>query len=79
MLGRGLRGDLANHRVDVVIATKGGLGLDEEHGLVRDSSPEWLRRGAETATGPALALGLSAPEAAVRFPAIGGDQIAGGS
>jgi aryl-alcohol dehydrogenase-like predicted oxidoreductase len=33
-------------REDVVIATKGGLRMTQ-HGLVRDSSPEWVRRGVE--------------------------------
>ena len=34
-------------RDEVVIATKGGLRLDDERGLLRDSSPEWLRQGVE--------------------------------
>ena len=29
----------------MVIATKGGLRMDDQRGLVRDSSPEWLREG----------------------------------
>lgn len=47
LLGRALRDDLTGRREEVVIATKGGLRLDEERGLVRDSSPAWLRRGVE--------------------------------
>jgi aryl-alcohol dehydrogenase-like predicted oxidoreductase len=47
LLGRALREELDNHREDVVIATKGGLRLDEQRGLVRDSSPDWLHRGVE--------------------------------
>src|SRR3954463_8059363 len=45
-LGRALRHELDPHRDDVVIATKGGLRLGDD-GLVRDSSPAWLRRGVE--------------------------------
>lgn len=46
VLGKALRGDLDNRRDEVVIATKGGLRMTEQ-GLVRDSSPDWLRRGVE--------------------------------
>jgi aryl-alcohol dehydrogenase-like predicted oxidoreductase len=46
LLGRALRDDLDNHRDEVVIATKGGLRMTDE-GLVRDSSPGWLRAGVE--------------------------------
>jgi aryl-alcohol dehydrogenase-like predicted oxidoreductase len=45
-LGRALRQELDGRRDDVMIATKGGLRLGED-GLVRDSSPAWLRRGVE--------------------------------
>ncbi|MEA2403392.1 MAG: hypothetical protein QOE08_39, partial [Thermoleophilaceae bacterium] len=45
-LGRALRDVLDARRGDVVIATKGGLRLGQD-GLVRDSSPAWLRRGVE--------------------------------
>jgi aryl-alcohol dehydrogenase-like predicted oxidoreductase len=31
----------------VALATKGGLRVDESEGLVRDSSPGWLRQGVE--------------------------------
>ncbi|HME04670.1 MAG TPA: aldo/keto reductase [Solirubrobacteraceae bacterium] len=44
LLGRALRDDLDNRREEVVIATKGGLRMTDD-GLVRDSSPAWLRRG----------------------------------
>jgi aryl-alcohol dehydrogenase-like predicted oxidoreductase len=47
LLGRALSEELARHRDAVVIATKGGLRIDERRGLVRDSSPAWLRRGVE--------------------------------
>jgi len=47
LLGRALRDGLDRHRDELVIATKGGLRIDAEHGLVRDSSPAWLRRGVE--------------------------------
>jgi aryl-alcohol dehydrogenase-like predicted oxidoreductase len=46
LLGRALRDDLDNRRDEVVIATKGGLRMTE-HGLVRDSSPAWLRSGVD--------------------------------
>lgn len=47
ILGEGLRSELKAGRENVVIATKGGLRVDEEEGLVRDSSPAWLREGVE--------------------------------
>jgi aryl-alcohol dehydrogenase-like predicted oxidoreductase len=43
ILGKALRTDLAQARDEVVIATKGGL-RPTDSGLVRDASPEWLRR-----------------------------------
>jgi aryl-alcohol dehydrogenase-like predicted oxidoreductase len=46
LLGQALRDDLDNRRDEVVIATKGGLRLTGD-GIVRDSSPAWLRRGVE--------------------------------
>jgi aryl-alcohol dehydrogenase-like predicted oxidoreductase len=46
LLGRALRDDLDARRDEVAIATKGGLRLGDD-GLVRDSSPAWLRRGVE--------------------------------
>ncbi len=47
ILGKALRGDLARARDEVVIATKGGLRATD-NGLVRDASPEWLRKGVES-------------------------------
>jgi aryl-alcohol dehydrogenase-like predicted oxidoreductase len=46
LLGRALRDDLDHRRGEVVIATKGGLRMTDD-GLVRDSSPAWLRNGVE--------------------------------
>ena len=46
VLGQALRDDLDNRRDEVVIATKGGLRMTDD-GLVRDSSPEWLRTGVD--------------------------------
>ena len=46
LLGRALRDDLDSRRDEVVIATKGGLRMTDD-GLVRDSSPDWLRSGVE--------------------------------
>jgi len=47
LLGRALSDELTTRRDEVVIATKGGLRIDEQRGLVRDSSPAWLRHGVE--------------------------------
>lgn len=44
ILGRALADQLKSEREEIVIATKGGLRVDEEEGLVRDSSPQWLHR-----------------------------------
>jgi aryl-alcohol dehydrogenase-like predicted oxidoreductase len=46
LLGLALRDDLDNRRDEVVVATKGGLRMTSD-GLVRDSSPAWLRSGVE--------------------------------
>ena len=46
VLGRALRDDLDHRREEVVIATKGGLRMSDD-GLVRDSSPAWLRSGVD--------------------------------
>jgi len=46
LLGKALRDDLDHRRDAVVIATKGGLRMTDD-GLVRDSSPEWLRGGVD--------------------------------
>jgi aryl-alcohol dehydrogenase-like predicted oxidoreductase len=47
VLGKALRDDLDSRRDEVVIATKGGLRMTDD-GLVRDSSPEWLRSGVDS-------------------------------
>jgi aryl-alcohol dehydrogenase-like predicted oxidoreductase len=47
LLGRALHDELRADRDDLVIATKGGLRMDESEGLVRDSSPDWLRKGVD--------------------------------
>ena len=46
LLGKALRDDLDNRRDEVVIATKGGQRRVGE-GMVRDSSPDWLRAGVD--------------------------------
>jgi aryl-alcohol dehydrogenase-like predicted oxidoreductase len=46
LVAAALRDDLDHARGEVVIATKGGLRLTPD-GLVRDSSPAWLRRGVD--------------------------------
>jgi aryl-alcohol dehydrogenase-like predicted oxidoreductase len=51
MLGQALREELAHDRDELVIATKGGLRMDPERGLVRDSSAQWLRQGVEQSLG----------------------------
>ncbi len=47
ILGKALRSQLSRNREDIVIATKGGLRATD-NGLVRDGSPEWLRKGVES-------------------------------
>jgi hypothetical protein len=47
LLGKALRDGLDREREELTIATKGGLRIDVEYGLVRDCSPAWLRRGVE--------------------------------
>jgi aryl-alcohol dehydrogenase-like predicted oxidoreductase len=54
VLGKALRDDIEQRRDEVVIATKGGLRMTDD-GLVRDSSPDWLRRGLD---GSLEALGV---------------------
>ena len=46
ILGQALRDELTRERDQVVIATKGGL-RQTNSGLIRDSSPDWLRRGVD--------------------------------
>jgi aryl-alcohol dehydrogenase-like predicted oxidoreductase len=47
LLGRALRDELASNRDSLIIATKGGL-RPEGDGIVRDSSPDWLRKGVDS-------------------------------
>ncbi|MGW4118334.1 aldo/keto reductase [Nocardia sp. NPDC004711] len=46
ILGRALRPELTSARDELVIATKGGLRRTGT-GLVRDASPDWLRKGVD--------------------------------
>jgi aryl-alcohol dehydrogenase-like predicted oxidoreductase len=54
LLGRALRDELNRNRDELVIATKGALRRTDS-GLVRDASPEWLRKGVDASL---TALGL---------------------
>jgi hypothetical protein len=54
LLGYALRDELTSARDELVIATKGGLRRTDT-GVVRDASPEWLRRGVDSSL---TALGL---------------------
>jgi aryl-alcohol dehydrogenase-like predicted oxidoreductase len=54
LLGKALRHELTTSRDELVIATKGGLRRTDS-GLVRDASPDWLRRGVDASL---TALGL---------------------
>src|ERR1700712_5167888 len=54
ILGKALRDELARERDELVIATKGGL-RQTDSGLVRDASPEWLRKGVDASL---TALGI---------------------
>jgi aryl-alcohol dehydrogenase-like predicted oxidoreductase len=54
ILGTALRDELRSKRDELVIATKGGL-RQTDSGLVRDASPEWLRRGVDASL---AALGI---------------------
>ena len=46
LVAKALGGELRSRRDEIVIATKGGLRVEGD-GLVRDSSPNWLRRGVD--------------------------------
>ncbi len=46
LLGLALRGELARDRDGLVIATKGALRRTDS-GVVRDASPDWLRKGVD--------------------------------
>jgi hypothetical protein len=54
LLGKALRGELTSERDELAIATKGGLRMTDS-GLVRDASPEWLRKGVDASL---AALGI---------------------
>jgi aryl-alcohol dehydrogenase-like predicted oxidoreductase len=54
LVAAALRDDLDHAREEVLIATKGGLRSTPD-GLVRDSSPAWLRRGVDESL---IALGV---------------------
>ncbi|MDT7760490.1 MAG: hypothetical protein QOH27_6388 [Mycobacterium sp.] len=54
ILGKALRDELTSERDELVIATKGGL-RQTDSGLVRDASPEGLRRGVDASL---TALGI---------------------
>jgi aryl-alcohol dehydrogenase-like predicted oxidoreductase len=46
LLGKGLEPEIKNRRDEVVLATKGGLRMEDGQ-MLRDSSPRWLRQGVE--------------------------------
>ena len=50
LLGEALKPEIQARRHDVVLATKGGLRMGDD-GLVRDSSPAFLRQGVEESLG----------------------------
>jgi aryl-alcohol dehydrogenase-like predicted oxidoreductase len=54
LLGTALRYELSHNRSALVIATKGGL-RQTDSGVVRDASPDWLRKGVD---GSLTALGI---------------------
>jgi hypothetical protein len=54
LLGKALRAELTRERDELAIATKGGLRMTDS-GLVRDASPEWLRKGVDASL---AALGI---------------------
>ena len=54
ILGMALRHELVGERDELVIATKGGL-RQTHSGLVRDASPDWLRKGVDASL---TALGI---------------------
>ena len=54
ILGRALRDELTRERGELVIATKGGL-RQTDSALIRDASPEWLRKGVDASL---AALGI---------------------
>ncbi len=46
IVGKALEPEIKNRREEVILATKGGLRMEGDQ-LLRDSSPDWLRRGVE--------------------------------
>ena len=46
LLGKALESEIKNRRDEVVLATKGGLRMQDGQ-MLRDSSPQWLRQGVE--------------------------------
>jgi aryl-alcohol dehydrogenase-like predicted oxidoreductase len=54
LLGAALRHELSHNRSELVIASKGGLRQTESR-LIRDASPEWMRKGVD---GSLTALGI---------------------
>jgi len=56
LLSTALADDLRSNRDDVVVATKGGLRREGDR-LVRDASPEWIRKGVDASLD---ALGVDA-------------------
>ncbi|MDZ7705648.1 MAG: aldo/keto reductase [Trueperaceae bacterium] len=46
ILGEALKDEIKERRDELVLATKGGLRMEDGE-LLRDSSPEWLRKGVE--------------------------------
>ena len=50
LVAKALGDELRSRRDEIVIATKGGLRMTDD-ALVRDSSPDWLRRGVEESLG----------------------------
>ncbi len=50
LIAKALGDELRSHRDEIVLATKGGLRMEDDE-LKRDSSPQWLREGVEESLG----------------------------
>ncbi len=50
LIAKALGDELRSHRDEIVLATKGGLRMEDDE-LKRDSSPQWLREGLEESLG----------------------------
>ncbi len=50
LVAKALGSELRSRREEIVLATKGGLRMTDD-ALVRDSSPDWLRRGVDESLG----------------------------